>query len=461
MNLFARQAVPMVWDYGEANMLAEVVGGWPGACMWQASCVATLYGTASGYALQSDASSQNISIDKVISTDPPYYDNVAYADLSDFFYVWLRRLLKSQFPGLFATLAVPKAEELVATPYRHGSKEAAEAFFMDGMTRAMHRLAEQAHSAFPVTIYYAFKQSDTHEGGTTSTGWEIFLDAVLKAGFSITGTWPMRSEQSTRMRGMDSNALASSIVFVCRQRDPATPTISRREFLRELNAILPEALLDMTRGGVNSPVAPVDLSQAIIGPGMAIFSKYTAVLEADGTPMRVRTALQLINRFLAEDDFDADTQFCLHWFETYGWSEGRFGEADVLARSKGTSVDGVSEAGVLASGRGIVRLLRYAEYPGDWSPENDTRTPVWKALHHLIRALQSGGGESASGALLARMPARTEAVRQLAYRLYTLCERQGRAEEARAYNELITSWDAIETASHATGHTENQLALNI
>ena len=260
------------------------------------------------------------------------------------------------------------------------------------------------------------------------------------------------------MIGMGHQRPASSIVLVCRQRDPAAPTISRREFLRELNAVLPEALLDMTRGGVNSPVAPVDLSQAIIGPGMAIFSKYAAVLEADGTPMRVRTALQLINRFLAEDDFDADTQFCLHWFETHGWSEARFGEADVLARAKGTSVDGVAEAGVLASGRGVVRLLRYAEYPADWSPEHDTRIPVWEALHHLIRALQSGG-ETAAGALLAKMPARIEAIRQLAYRLYTLCERQGRAEEARAYNELITSWEAIETASHAVERVDTQIEL--
>jgi putative DNA methylase len=256
----------------------------------------------------------------------------------------------------------------------------------------------------------------------------------------------------------DLNALASSVILVCRQRDLAAPSISRREFLRELNATLPEALDEMTRGGINSPVAAVDLSQAIIGPGMAIFSKYAAVLEADGTPMRVRTALQLINRFLAEDDFDADTQFCLHWFETHGWSEARFGEADVLARAKGTSVDGVADAGVLSSGRGIVRLLRYTEYPVDWLPEHDTRTPVWEALHHLIRALQSGG-ESASGVLLAKMPTRLEAVRQLAYRLYTLCERQGWAEDARAYNELITSWDAIETASHAVARVDTQIEL--
>jgi putative DNA methylase len=326
------------------------------------------------------------------------------------------------------------------------------------MTHAMHRLAEHAHPAFPVTIYYAFKAAETKDNSTTSSGWEAFLEAVLKAGFAITGTWPMRTELANRMVGAGANALASSIVLVCRQRDPEALTVSRREFLRELNAVLPEALDEMTRGGVNSPVAPVDLSQAIIGPGMAIFSKYAAVLEADGTPMRVRTALQLINRFLAEDDFDADTQFCLHWFETHGWSEGRFGEADVLARAKGTSVDGVAESGVLASGKGAVRLLRYTEYPTDWSPENDTRTPVWEALHHLIRALQSGG-ESASGALLAKMPARTEAIRQLAYRLYTLCERQGQSEEARAYNELITSWEAIEAASHADDRVDTQIEL--
>jgi putative DNA methylase len=463
-STFSRQALPMTWDFAEVNLLADCTRSLSESVAWTAESiegVAAGYGANFGVGRQIDATTQSLSAAKVVSTDPPYYDNIGYADLSDFFYIWLRRSLRPIFPSLFATLAVPKAEELVATPYRHGSKEAAEAFFMDGMTRAMHQLAEQAHPAFPVTIYYAFKQSENRgDAGITSTGWETFLDAVIRAGFALTGTWPMRTEREGRSIEIASNALASSIVLVCRQRDPDAPTISRREFLRELNAMLPEALDEMTHGGINSPVAPVDLSQAIIGPGMAIFSKYAAVLEADGTPMRVRTALQLINRFLAEDDFDADTQFCLHWFETHGWSEGRFGEADVLARAKGTSVDGVADSGVLASGRGVVRLLRYAEYPADWSPEKDTRTPVWEALHHLIRALQSRG-ESASGALLAKMPARTEAIRQLAYRLYTLCERQGWAEEARAYNELITSWEAVEAASHTTRHVESQLALNI
>jgi putative DNA methylase len=465
VSTFRRQALPMTWDFGEANPFAVSSGSLAKTTEAISKVIGlALTGSVSGGAQQRDAAgsvglaTNDDPAPRIVSTDPPYYDNIGYADLSDFFYVWLRRTLKPVFPGLFATLAVPKADELVATPYRHGSKEAAETFCMDGMARAMHRLAEQAHPAFPVTIYYAFKSSETESEGTASTGWETFLEAVLQAGFSISGTWPMRTERAARSTSIDSNALASSIVLVCRQRDLVATTISRREFLRELNAALPEALLDMTRGGVNSPVAPVDLSQAIIGPGMAIFSKYAAVLEADGTPMRVRTALQLINRFLAEDDFDADTHFCLHWFETHGWSEGRFGEADVLARAKGTSVGGVAESGVLASGRGIVRLLRYAEYPADWSPEHDPRTSVWEALHYLIRALQSGG-ESASGALLTKMPARTEAIRQLAYRLYTLCERKGWAEEARAYNELITSWEAIEIASHTVERVEKQIEL--
>jgi adenine-specific DNA methylase len=324
-----------------------------------------------------------------------------------------------------------------------------------------NKLAEQAHPAFPVTIYYAFKQSETHnESDTTSTGWETFLEAAIQAGFGLTGTWPIRTERDGRTRGIGANALASSIVLVCRKRAADAPTVSRREFIRELNAVLPDALDEMTRGGVNSPVAPVDLSQAIIGPGMAIFSQYAAVLEADGKPMSVRTALQLINRFLAEDDFDHDTQFCLHWFETQGWATGRYGEADVLARAKGTSVGGLAEAGVLESGKGELRLLRWAEYPRDWSPESDARTPVWEALHQLIRALNQEG-ESAAGALLARMPTRAEPIRALAYRLYTLCERKGWAEDARAYNELVTAWTSIEQAAGDAGLYGSQAQLDI
>lgn len=415
-----------------------------------AMSIAAFPASRQALAAQANASVQEISRAKFVSTDPPYYDNIGYADLSDFFYVWLRPALRPVFPQLLATLAVPKDEELVATPYRYGNKEKAEAFFLNGMTGAMRSLAEQAHPAAPTTIYYAFKQSDTQsDSGTSSTGWETFLEAVNLAGLQLGGTWPMRTEGAGRLVAKGTNALASSIVLVCRKRPADAPTISRREFLRELNGVLPEALDEMTKGagGEHSPVAPVDLSQAIIGPGMAVFSKYAAVLEADGSPMSVRTALQLINRFLAEDDFDADTQFCLHWFEQHGWSEGLFGTADTLSRGKGTSVDGMKEAGVLRSGGGKVRLLKWSEYPTDWDPRTDTRTPVWEALHQLILVLKQGG-ESASGALLAAIGGKTEAVRQLAYRLiHTLCERLGQAEDARAYNELITSWTGIESAA--------------
>jgi putative DNA methylase len=451
-SVFSRQAIQMTWDFAEANVFSDSSGSFTNLFERQVKGFTALGCLPPGHAQQADAQTQSISSGKVVSTDPPYFDNVPYADLSDFFYIWLRRAMKPLFPILFGTLTVPKSEELVATAYRHNGKKGAETFFLEGMTDAMHRLADLAHPAIPVTIYYAFKQSESDSTTDTgSTGWEVFLGAVTRAGFSTLGTWPVRTEKEGRTRGNDSNALASSIVLVCRKRSADAPTISRREFIRELNGVLPEALDEMTKGSgeERSPVAPVDLSQAIIGPGMAVFSKYAAVLEADGSPMNVRTALRLINRFLAEDDFDADTQFCLHWFEQHGWTEGVFGDADVLARSKSTSVDAMKEAGVLKSGGGKVRLLKWAEYPSDWDPRTDTRTPVWEALHQLIRALKHGG-EAASGALLAALGGKAEAVRQLAYRLYTLCERLGNAEDARAYNELITSWTGIESAASST-----------
>ena len=451
MNLFGKQAIAITWDFPEAAVLHDTVGGFGPATDFISDCLLKVPAIGEGVASQQDAMATSLSLDKVVSTDPPYYDNIGYADLSDFFYVWLRRSLKSVFPSIFATLTVPKSEELVATPARHGGKDTAGTYFLNGMSKAMHRLAAQAHPAFPVTIYYAFKQSETeNDGGTSSTGWETFLEAVIRAGFSITGTWPLRSEQEYRMRGIDSNALASSIVLVCQHRPSTAEKISRRAFIRELNKVLPDALDEMTRGSGEdrSPVAPVDLSQAIIGPGIAVFSKYAAVLEADGSAMTVQAALQLINRFLAEDDFDHDTQFCLHWFEQYGWNDGRFGEADTLARAKGTSVDGVRNAGVLLASGGVVRLLKWMDYPSDWDAEQDERLPIWEALHHLIRIFKSEG-EMGAGKVLAAMSAKAEATRQLAYRLYTLCERAGWAEDARAYNEIVTSWGAIESAAAA------------
>ena len=456
IHLFTRQAIPMVWDFAEPNVFGNAMGDILVTLKNIARVIDQLPATTLGVATQIDAQHQTITAGKIVSTDPPYYDNIGYADLSDFFYVWLRRILRPVYPNLYATLAVPKAEELVATPFRHGGKRAAESFFLNGMTEALHNLAEQAHPAFPVTIYYAFKQSDTDsEDATSSSGWVTFLDAVSSAGFALNGTWPIRTELGNRMRSMDSNALASSIVMVCRKRDPEAPTVSRREFLRELHAVLPDALVDMTRGGVNSPVAPVDLSQSIIGPGMGIFSKYKAVLEADGTPMTVRTALQLINRFLADDDFDPETQFCLQWFETNYWKPGQYGVADVAARAKGTSVDSLFRAGVLNSGGGEVQLLRWNELPTDWKPDPGRQTPVWEALHQLIRNLNMHGEQSA-GALLAEMSSVSGPVRTLAYRLYTLCERKALAEDARFYNELIGAWAAIEVVADEIGPPEKQ-----
>ena len=392
VNLFSRQAIPMAWDFPEVSPFSGAAGDFGVTTTSMARCLENVSSKrVEAFVSQADAQTQTISYRKIISTDPPYYDNIEYADLSDFFYVWLRSSLRSLFPNLFATMAVPKAEELVATKNRHCGKKNAEAFFLNGMTQAMDGLAKQAHPAFPITIYYAFRQSETdNDVGTSSTGWESFLEAVHRSGLQLVGTWPMRTERPSGVK-VKTNSLASSIILVCRNRPLDAPSISRREFIRELNGVLPEALDEMTKGSgeERSPVAPVDLSQAIIGPGMAVFSKYSAVLEADGSPMSVRTALQLINRFLAEDDFDADTQFCLHWFEQYGWNENLFGEADVLARSKSTSVDAMKEAGVLQSGSGKVRLLKWAEYPSDWDPRTDKRTPVWEALHQLIRCTEA------------------------------------------------------------------------
>ena len=455
-QLFGRHTITMCWDYAEANPLHSSTGSFRASVI---NIVRSLKKNVvadhvtRGTVVQNDAAEGFHFCNQpiVVSTDPPYYDNIPYSNLADFFYMWLRTMLSEHHPDLFATMATPKQAELVANKFRHAGREAAQEFFINGMRKSVSQLSKIASPYFPMTIYYAFKQKEEGDDGEDiSTGWETFLEALTQSGLQITGTWPLRTEGAARMIANHKNVLASSIVLVCRKRPDDAPSISRREFIRELNGVLPDALDEMTKGSGDerSPVAPVDLSQAIIGPGMAVFSKYAAVLEADGSPMSVRTALQLINRFLAEDDFDADTQFCLHWFEQHGWTESLFGEADVLARSKSTSVDAMKEAGVLQSGSGKVRLLKWAEYPTDWDPRTDTRTPVWEALHQLIRALKQGG-ESASGALLAALGGKAEAVRQLAYRLYTLCERLGQAEDARAYNELITSWTGIETAASA------------
>lgn len=349
VNLFSRQAIPMAWDFPEVNPFAGAAGDFALSANSVAKSLANCPANLSGVAYQKDA--QNVILGrKLVSTDPPYYDNIGYADLSDFFYIWLRRSLKPVLPDLFATLAVPKAEELIATPYRHGSREKAEAFFLGGMTQAMHRLSEQAHPGFPVTIYYAFKQSETNsKEGTSSTGWETFLEAVIDAGFGITGTWPMRTERDQGVK-TGKNVLASSIILVCRPHAANAPVATRREFLTALKAELPAALKHLQR----SNIAPVDLAQAAIGPGMAVYTRYAKVLDAEGKPVSVRDALALINQTLdealaeQEGDFDADSRWALAWFEHAGFDAGEYGVAETLSKAKNTSVDRMVEAGAFS-----------------------------------------------------------------------------------------------------------------
>jgi putative DNA methylase len=441
---FGRQALPITWDFCESNPFSDSSGNWLGQLDFPAKCIEAAPANSPGFVYQKDAQQQSISTDKMVSTDPPYYDNIAYADLSDFFYVWLRRSLKSILPELFATLAVPKTEELVATPYRHGSKEKAEAFFLDGMTQVMHRIEEQAHPAFPVTIYYAFKQSESDSAdGTTNTGWDTFLAAVIEAGFAITGTWPIRTELTGNLKKKMA-ALASSIVLVCRKRSATAPTATRRDFVAALKSELPQALALLQRGNI----APVDLAQAAIGPGMAVYTRYAKVLDAEGKPLTVREALSLINQTLdealaeQEGDFDADSRWALTWFEQMGFSEGDFGVAEQLSKSKNTSVSGLAETGILVSKAGKVRLLKPAELQADWDPADDSRLTVWEMVHQLIRVLEAEG-EGAAAGLVEKLGGQAETARELCYRLYTLCERKKRAAEAMAYNGLVQSWPEI------------------
>jgi putative DNA methylase len=450
-NTFGRQAIPMTWDFAEGNPFSASSGNWLNNVDWCVKVVANLPGLLQGHARQADAMNQEISRIKVVSTDPPYYDNIGYADLSDFFYVWLRRSLRTVFPELFATLAVPKAEELVATPYRHGSKEKADTFFLDGMTQAMRGLAVLPHPSFPVTIYYAFKQSETQSGSTASTGWETFLDAVIRAGFAITGTWPMRTELSNRMIGSGNNALASSIILVCRPRAVDAPTATRRDFLNALKAELPEALRLLQHGNI----APVDLAQAAIGPGMAVYTRFARVLDAEGNPLTVRQALTLINQTLdevlaeQEGDFDEDTRWAVAWFDQYGFGEGEYGVAETLSTAKNTSVAGMVGAGIVVSRAGKVRLFQPVELPLGWDPGADQRLTVWEMVHHLIRRLEAGG-ESAAAELMKKLGNEAELARELPYRLYTVCERKKRAAEALSYNGLVQSWPEISRLARET-----------
>jgi putative DNA methylase len=453
-HLFGRQSIPMVWDFAEVNVFSESAGNFANHVQWVADMVAAAPASAPGYVEQRDATQPSaFAGNAMVCTDPPYYDNIGYADLSDFFYVWLRRSVGSIWPQLFGTLLTPKAEELIASPYRFGGdRDAAQSFFEDGLARAFVRMRDAHDGDYPLTVFYAFKQSESSgdaddsaaSEGIASTGWETMLEGLLKAGFLIDGTWPLRTERSARSVGIGTNALASSIVLVCRLRPLDAASTSRRHFLTELKNELPLALRDLQHGNI----APVDLAQAAIGPGMAVFSRHSRVLESDGSAMSVRTALSLINQVLAETlaeqegEMDADTRWAVTWFDQYGFTEGPFGDADILARAKNTSAEGLVEAGIIASARGKARLLGRDELEVNWNPETGARRTVWEATHHLIRALEERG-EGAAATLLSRIGEDAERARDLAYRLFTTCERRGWAKEALAYNSLVVTWSEI------------------
>ncbi len=455
-NTFARQAIPMVWDFSEINPFAKAAGDL--ATTLSGICEVLERGVAlksQGNIQQREAMTGNPGIIPCISTDPPYYDNIGYADLSDYFYIWLRHSLIKVYPELLSTLLVPKAQELIATPYRfEGDKVQAQHFFEEGLGNAFSQMRSIAHSSYPVTVYYAFKQSENDDGdgesseilNVASTGWETMLEGLIRAGFTITGTWPIHTERIARSTSIGTNALASSIVLVCRPRPEDAPFASRREFLNALQRELPAALRDLQKGNI----APVDLAQASIGPGMAIYSRYKRVLEADGSSMHVRTALALINQaldsYLAEQEgeYDTDTRWALAWYEQFAFEEGPFGDAETLSKAKNTSVQGLVEAGFLFARGGKVRLLKRDELPVNWDPAKDVRLTAWDVAQHMIRALETKG-EVGAADLLSRLPSGElgETARDLAYRLYTLCERKGWANEALPYNGLVVAWSEI------------------
>lgn len=462
MNLFARQSIPMTWDFGEANLLADVVGGFRPASEFISKCISTFFPKSNGVLIAHDAQEINYPPNVVISTDPPYYDNIGYADLSDFFFSWMKPALRDVYPELFGVISTPKSEELVASSHRHGGRDAAEAFFMAGMTRAISNMASQSSLNYPATIYYAFKQSEVSEEGISSTGWATFLQAVVEAGYAVVGTWPVRSEQTYRMVATGTNALANSVVLVCRKKEASAEVVTRAEFIRALKRELPPAIAKLQAANI----APADMPQSAIGPGMGVFSRYAAVLESDDSPMSVKTALQLINAeldtFLSSltGDFDAETRFAVTWFEQFGYDKGEFGTAQSLCQARGLAVDAVKHAGIIESAAGKVRLLKRSELDDGWDPNSDPHLTVWECLQYLVRALD-GGEENAARVLRKIGTDRAGAVKDLAYYLYDLAGNKRRdAQEATAYNALIALWsDLTGLAATVTDDAERQASL--
>ena len=447
-NTFGRQAIPMVWDFAEANPFSDSAGCCDNMLEWVTKATLLFPATIQGSAKQHDAQSDNGLRNIAVSTDPPYYDNIGSADLSDYFYVWMRQALKGTYPKLFRTMLVPKAEELVATPYRFdGSVEKARDFFEDGMFNTCCRLHDYSRDDIPVTIYYAFKQSETDtEDTTSSTGWETMLSAIIRAGFSITGTWPMRTEMANRSIASGTNALASSIVLVCRKRDETTGSATRREFINALHREMRPALEKLQ----SANIAPVDLAQSAIGPGIGVFSRYKSVLEADGKPMSVRAALQIINQELdafyneQEGELDRESRFCVELFSQYAFNNIKFGDADILARAKNTSVQALAEHGVLMAAKGQVRLKTRDELPESVDTHESC---TWLLTQQLARAMEVGGVKACAAIVLNIFGSNAEEAKALAYRLYTICERKNWAQEGYAYNNLVVAWPDIQSAA--------------
>lgn len=463
---FARQAIPMTWDFAECNVMSDSTGNFMGAVDWVWKALLGFGPNAAGTEIQHDAQNVKLPEGAVVSTDPPYYDNIGYADLSDYFYVWLRRNIKDVYPALSGTIAVPKEEELVATPYRHGGKANAETHFLTGMTAAISSLASQSSSFFPTTIYYAFKQSEIEQDGLSSTGWATFLQAVISSGYAIVGTWPVRTERAARMIATGTNALASSVVLVCRKKEATAEVVTRAEFIRALKRELPPSIAELQAANI----APADMPQSAIGPGMGVFSRYKAVLESDDSPMSVKTALQLINRELDEylggiqGEFDADTRFAVTWFEQHGVAKGDYGAADNLARARGISVESVKHAGIIESAAGKVRILMRDELDDDWDPEDDRHLTVWECLQYVVRQHEKDGISHDTAVLLKKIGSRAEAVKDLAYCLYDISANKRKdAKEATAYNALIADWTELTRQAAAVHNTsgDRQIRLDI
>jgi putative DNA methylase len=465
-STFARQAIPMTWDFVETQPLLEGTGTFSNAVAWVAEVLDNLpRDTRPGVARQQNAANTTAE-NQLVATDPPYYDNVPYADLSDFFYAWLRQSLIGIYPELLGTMLTPKADELVADHMRHGGKEKAERFFEEGFTKVFSRICLGTPGGYPISVFYAFKQVETEgDGDHASTGWETLLEGMLTAGWAVTATWPIRTELSNRMRGMGSNALASSIVLACRPRPTDAGFTDRRGLINALREEFPEALRKLEQG----KIAPVDLRQAAIGPGMAVFSRYARVNEPDGSPMRVRAALSLINQVLdeklaqLEGDVSADTRWCVEWFKQYGFEQGPFGAAETLSKGIDTSIDGLDRAGVLVSRAGRVKLRFVRDIPNVYDPRTDDRTSEWEICLHLARALEfQGAPEAAQLMAAARDVVDLDDVRELAYLLYSIAEKKGWAETALLFNNLGTSWTDLEKdASRQSGAVATQGQLNL